>query len=572
MTGAIVRRATLPPTARPRFPCSTISACAIESWTLASATYDTQYHQIEASAADLRAQSETLYDNRGQVYETRVYEVDPYDGTVGAYLPSYAWYDAAGRTIKTADGNGLFQKMEYDGLSRVAVAYTCFDVDETAYADADDVTGDTVVEQTRYYYDEAGRMVATAAFQRLPDDAATTGALDATNSYATASVVWYDGLGRTVASVNYGREDVDSGLTHYFFDGTTGALIDANSDGIPDVAQDEPPTVNSSDNYIVSLVDYDTAGRAYKTTDNLGRESWTVYDDLGRTVKTIQNYDDGDVDETDTDCDVTVEYEYDSYGRLATMIAYNAKGNDSDPNNENVEEQATKYLYESEVNPSWQTAVVYPDSTDTLSQNGTTKVWTITSDLGDHVSTAYDRLGRTVTTTDQRGVEHTYLYDYAGRLAHDCVTDLGSSGIVDDAILRISTTYDDIGRVHAVSSYDDPDPGEGSVVNEVQYAYNGWGNLIQEWQSHDGAVDTQNTPAVQYTYQDGASGSTAKYVRLAEVTYPAGQAIEYGYGTAGAIDDIMSRLATIGDGTDTYASYKYLARAGSSSRITRTSR
>ena len=42
------------------------------------------------------------------------------------------------------------------------------------------------------------------------------------------------------------------------------------------------------------------------------------------------------------------------------------------------------------------------------------------------------------------------------------------------------------------------------------------------------------------------------------MTYPAGQAIEYGYGTAGAIDDIMSRLATIGDGTDTYASYKYL--------------
>ncbi len=135
---------------------------------------------------------------------------------------------------------------------------------------------------------------------------------------------------------------------------------------------------------------------------------------------------------------------------------------------------------------------------------------------------------------------------------------LAPAGIVDDAILRISTTYDDIGRVHAVTSYDDADPGEGSVVNEVQYAYDGWGNLIEEWQAHDGAVDTQNTPAVQYTYQDGASGSTAKYVRLAEVTYPAGQAIEYGYGTAGAVDDIMSRLATIGDGTDTYASYKYL--------------
>jgi len=58
----------------------------------------------------------------------------------------------------------------------------------------------------------------------------------------------------------------------------------------------------------------------------------------------------------------------------------------------------------------------------------------------------------------QRGVVHTYLYDSAGRLAHDCVTDLGASGIVDDAILRISTTYDDLGRVRSVTGYDDPQP------------------------------------------------------------------------------------------------------------------
>ncbi len=174
-----------------------------------------------------------------------------------------------------------------------------------------------------------------------------------------------------MASVNYGREDVDSGLTHYFFHGTSGTdaggnyaagdLIDVDRDGIPDAAQAAHPSPDSSDDYIVSLTDYDSAGRAYKTTDNLGRENWTIYDALGRTVKTIQNYDDGVVDETDLDCDSTVEYEYDSAGWLVTMIAMNAKGDDSDPNNENVEPQATKYLYESEVNPSWQTAAVYPD-------------------------------------------------------------------------------------------------------------------------------------------------------------------------------------------------------------------
>ncbi|NLF07517.1 MAG: RHS repeat-associated core domain-containing protein, partial [Pirellulaceae bacterium] len=248
--------------------------------------------------------------------------------------------------------------------------------------------------------------------------------------------------------------------------------------------------------------------------------------------------------------------EYDASGRLATMIAYNAKGDNGAPYTDNIEAQAPAYLYESAVNASWQTAVVYPDSTDTISQDGD-GVWSITTG-DDHTETTQDRLGRTVTATDQRGVEHTYTYDSAGRVAHDSVTSLGSSGVVDDAILRISTTYDDTGRVQTLTSYDDPDPGEGNVVNQVRYAYNGWGNLIEEWQAHDSAVDMQTTPSVQYAYEDGASGSVAKYVRLAEVTYPGGQAIEYGYGTTGAIDDIMSRLSDIGDGTDTYASYKYL--------------
>ena len=50
----------------------------------------------------------------------------------------------------------------------------------------------------------------------------------------------------------------------------------------------------------------------------------------------------------------------------------------------------------------------------------------------------------------------------------------------------------------------------------------------------------------------------AKYVRLDQVTYPNGRQVHYDYGTTGAIDDIMSRLATIGDGTNTYAAYTYL--------------
>ena len=94
-------------------------------------------------------------------------------------------------------------------------------------------------------------------------------------------------------------------------------------------------------------------------------------------------------------------------------------------------------------------------------------------------------------------------------------------------------------------------------MNEVQYEYNGWGEVYREYQEHDGAVDA-NTLFVQYDYQDGGTAGIAKYVRLEQVTYPNGREVQYGYGTTGAIDDIMSRLATIGDGANTHAAYAYL--------------
>lgn len=169
------------------------------------------------------------------------------------------------------------------------------------------------------------------------------------------------------------------------------------------------------------------------------------------------------------------------------------------------------------------------------------------------MSTEYDWLGRTTSTTDQRGVVHEFSYDFAGRLSADTVTSLGTSGLVDDSVLAIGTTYDDIGRVLSVTSYSDT----LGAVNEVKYEYNGWGKVYREYQEHDGAVDA-NSLFVQYDYADGATGGVAKYVRLEQVTYPNGREVHYGYGTAGAVDDIMSRLATIGDGASPQAAYSYL--------------
>ena len=60
------------------------------TWTKTYASAD-----FTLSAGELRAETQNLYDGLGRVYESRVYEVDPDDGTVGDYLPSKTWYDAA---------------------------------------------------------------------------------------------------------------------------------------------------------------------------------------------------------------------------------------------------------------------------------------------------------------------------------------------------------------------------------------------------------------------------------------------------------------------------------------------
>jgi len=86
-----------------------------------------------------------------------------------------------------------------------------------------------------------------------------------------------------------------------------------------------------------------------------------------------------------------------------------------------------------------------------------------------------------------------------------------------------------------------------------------------------------NTLSVDYTYDDGAAGGIAEYVRLTEVEYPNGRDVVTNYGTTGDANDRLSRIDSIGDGTNTHATYQYLgptppintsAPARSSPRIT----
>ena len=59
------------------------------------------------------------------------------------------------------------------------------------------------------------------------------------------------------------------------------------------------------------------------------------------------------------------------------------------------------------------------------------------------------------------------------------------------------------GNLALITSYDAATGG--TIVNQIQRAFNGLGQLTSEWQEHGGAV-SGSSPRVQYVYSEMADG------------------------------------------------------------------
>ncbi len=513
--------------------------CVTLSETFADANLD-----FVPAAAELRGKSESECDERGRPWRTAVYEVDPATGTVADKLQTVQWYDRRGNVVKTRSANQLLRKQRYDGAGRQVRSYISVDDAETTYTDAASVSGDKVIEQVATIYDLASRPVATTSFRRHDDDAASTSELAANGALLACAVRWYDRAGRPIGSADYGRDD---GATRYLWS-TGGALIDSDGDGLPDEAENAPRLPNTSNDWLATAITYDAGGRAYRSTDNLGRVTESRFDAAGRVRATVENRIDGVPTETETDSDRLTEYLFGPGWRLQTLRAHNAKGL-----GQGVEIQDTRYLYESTLNAGWATSTIYPDSVDATSA-GT-----------DHVKCSYDRLGRMTTCTDQRSTVRTIAYDTAGRFLSDVVTTLGTG--VDGAIRRIEGAYDSLSRPLTVTSRNAVG-ATATVVNQVKWTYGAWGTISKFQQNNVGVVAT-TSPGVTYGFADGATGGLAKHVRPVSLTYPNGRVIHYLYPAAASIGDRLDRLDRIAEdlsGTVVDAKYAF-AGAGTVVRV-----
>lgn len=199
-------------------------------------------------------------------------------------------------------------------------------------------------------------------------------------------------------------------------------------------------------------------------------------------------------------------------------------------------------------------AVIYPDSDDAADPLGDGL-----NGVYDRMEHAYNRQGELVSTKDQNETLHVYEFDKLGRMIHDRVIEVG--GGIDASVRRISTSYEVRGLPETITSYDSPVAGAGSVVNEVRFVFNDFGQRVADYQEHGGAVDFSTSPKVQYAYADGSAGHN----RLVKLSYPNGRGLLYGYG-AGS-DDAMNRVSYLADESGSaadvhLAEYAYLGLGG----------
>jgi len=477
-----------------------------------------------SSGGNLIAKSETKYDDRGRVFRTTRYGVNPATGTVGNSLMDDIWYDAAGNTIKSLpSGAKLFAKTTYDSMGRPTGQYLGYDLDETGYADAGSVADDTILEQSETLYDDASNVIEMVTRHRYHNAPANqTGPLEDPGNNPKARVTYVatypDPVGRSQATADYG---------------TNGGTALTRASTIPSL----------SDDILVTFTAFDDVGNPLSTTDPSGIVTRMGYDDMGRTIEQIQNYQASppEPEEEEEGCgasddiNVTVLTTYNADGNVATLTAVNAEtGN-----------QITTYTYGTTLTDSG-------IATSTLKRK---EAYPDSAGESDTIRFTYNRQSQIATRTDQNGTVHSYDYDLLGRMVQDRVTTLGTG--VDGTVRRIGMIYDVRSLRAKVTSYDNEAVGSGTVMNEVQSVYNDFGQLNMEYQAHGGTVNISTTPRVEYGYADGAENT----IRATLLVYPNGRELAYSYGASGSIADVASRINAIIDDDDTHlVEYEYLGR------------
>ncbi len=472
--------------------------------------------------------TQTGYDERGRVYQTVTQRIPvkasgPDTNSAGAEHVVTTWYDKRSLVVKhrqpemrfvtgNDDSYGAFRKLAYDGARRVISEYSGFDSDEydDDHTNAKAVGGDTVLLERHYQYDELGNRIFARTYERK-SGVATTGALEDSISNAEWRFVgvWYDPIGRTETVIDYG--DNGRGDNHL-------AARPANKS-------------ERNDPYTLLRTDYDygyypdqeddlysgqpTNSSWIETLDPYDKPHYVFFDNLGRTIRTIRNYDDGSPSATSGGVlkhdDVTTESVFDKLDRVVKNIGHEYVTDLTTP------KQVTNYVY----------GVTKDDDTPVDSELRSKRLLRrirYGQDNGGgsyekEVVFAYNRQGQAIyrgaradSTTTYR-TSREFVYTYLGQLTVDSVDVEHTDSGVDTWILSIVYEYDSEGRSYRIKSY-----GSEAERNRVTYTYDAEGRVQESHQYHDPAGQ-QWGKAVTYGFT--TESAALPVGRLAYIDYPA---------------------------------------------------
>ncbi|MEW5748974.1 MAG: RHS repeat-associated core domain-containing protein [Candidatus Thermoplasmatota archaeon] len=481
------------------------------------------------------ALSEWAFNDLGQLYATKQNKIDDADGSDDDEITTEYGYDEMGRRIYVQGGE--YAKTFYDRLGRETHHLVLADENDTTYGDRTQSTssGDTILEEHQTVFDsDNDDILMRVGIMRFPsslmntklDSEADGDRLLVTDANITGrvqiSAYWYDELGRETDRIAYG----------------TYGESDFDRDGLS--------VPSRSDTELVTSTDYGDDGEVLDITDPRAFVMHFDYDDAGRQTKVRRHYD-ANVNggnPSGTDDNQTVVYEYTDGLRTKIKVDMPA----------GTDDQETIYTYgvtkgtsagDSKIgnkNLLWK--VQYPDSS-----GGT-----------DVVSYAYNAQQERIYEKDQEGNVIENDFDDSGRQTHRRITTLDAD--FDGDVRRITTAYDNLGRRSTITQYDNATVGSGTVVDEVKFTYDDWGNVDKYEQDHDSTVGGGGSLAyyeVSYSYEKDLDGRPA--VRKTGVTLPSGNVITYGYGSAGSQHDDADLVLTVKDDTVTLATYTYLGSA-----------
>ena len=451
-------------------------------------------------------------DDQGRIYSTQQLEV-----AGSGQIRTRYFYDERGQVIQISQPTDLKSEFTYDGAGRLKTTYLTDG--GNSYSGVGSPTGDNVYEQVERTYDDNGNLKLVATRKRF-DNESTTGALGDQGTAPTARVSFvsyhYDDANRLTDMVDVG--------TNY-------------DSAIPDFTKHSTTTVPSrGPTALVTSFTYEDHGWKDSVTDPRNATTAYDYDDVGRVIKTIENVVDSTMETTDSteDDDRTTEWTYDGSDHVLTMKAHLAGG----------AFQTTEWIYDattaggSDVNSKdVLTAINFPDSSSGAASSSEQELYKVNA------------LDETKFFKDRRLNEHDYAYDVLGRLTSDTVSTLGSG--VDNRIRRLGYTFDDAGRPHKLTSYSNT--GGTTTVNQIERTYNGFGQILKEYQEHVGSVVTADTPYVEYGYIQTENASLPRTVE-----YPnQNQTIRTIYDGVGRIWQIQEDIPT-GPGWKLLEEYTYL--------------